>query len=227
MTWDTISHPSLVLRGDYEPFVGGLIGGSYYIGNAGIFGLDQPTDQKIHTTLKEFHGELKWQGAFVRAQYSKGLLHDSPILNEIVGTTGLNGIGKRIVGGYVEGGWNLWWRRDNGQMLMPYIRGEASKTPDSAFLMHIAKENASGGTDHPAPLFRGVRTARHTYAVAPEGRWCLYDNREDPYQTRNLIDDPGRAKLIGDLDGILAEWLRKAQDPFAKPPYGRGRDLPA
>ena len=88
------------------------------------------------------------------------------------------------------------------------------REPESVFLMHVGKTNASGGANHPAPLFRGVRTARHTYAVAEDGRWLLYDNREDPYQMRNLIDDPAGIKVAQELDSEVLRWLGKARDPF-------------
>jgi arylsulfatase A-like enzyme len=101
-----------------------------------------------------------------------------------------------------------------GRDLSAAMRGEAVKFPESSFLMHIQKENATGGENNPAPLFRGVRTGRYTYAVADDGKWLLYDNREDPYQLHNLIDDPARAGLIQEMDGLLAEWLKKAHDPF-------------
>lgn len=131
VTWDTISHPALVFRVDYNPFPGGVLGVSYYVGNSGIFGLDQSYDLKIHTTIKELHGELRWKGAFARAQYAKALLHSTPELNQILETTGYNGVGKRQVGGYVEGGWNILWARKNGTMIMPYMRGEASNPQDA------------------------------------------------------------------------------------------------
>jgi arylsulfatase A-like enzyme len=105
-----------------------------------------------------------------------------------------------------------------GQDLSSGLRGQSAKWPESSFLMHIQKENASGGENNPAPLFRGVRTAKHTYAVADDGRWCLYDNREDPYQLHNLIDD--RVKLAQELDGLTLDWLKKARDPF---PYETAR----
>ncbi|MCZ2153264.1 MAG: sulfatase [Bryobacterales bacterium] len=110
-----------------------------------------------------------------------------------------------------------------GQDLSAHLRSGKSGGPESAFLMHIAKEHATGGVRHEAPLFRGVRTHRHTYAVADDGAWCLFDNREDPYQMHNLIDDPARAGLRRELGGLTMEWLRKAQDPFPFARVRRGR----
>jgi arylsulfatase A-like enzyme len=101
-----------------------------------------------------------------------------------------------------------------GRDLSAAMRGRTARFPESSFLMHIRKENASGGVDNPAPLFRGVRTDRHTYAVAEDGRWLLYDNRADPFQPHNLIDDPATAKLRRDLDGLTLDWLKAAGDPF-------------
>lgn len=101
-----------------------------------------------------------------------------------------------------------------GRDLSAAMRSDSVRSPESSFLMHIQKENASGGESHPAPLFRGVRTNRHTYAIADDGRWLLYDNREDPYQMHNLIDDTGYAALARDLDGLVLDWLKRAHDPF-------------
>ena len=80
--------------------------------------------------------------------------------------------------------------------------------------MHVSKTHASGGVNHPSPIFRGIRTKRFTYACGEIGRWCLYDNQEDPYQLHNLADDPSRAGLMGDLDSEVLEYLSKANDPY-------------
>jgi arylsulfatase A-like enzyme len=107
-----------------------------------------------------------------------------------------------------------------GRDLSPVMRGQSAKYPESVFLMHIAKGNSTGANSNPAPLFRGVRTAAHTYTVAADGRWCLYNNLEDPFQMQNRIDDPGMAGLCRDMDGLVLDWLRKAGDPF---PYEEAR----
>jgi len=104
-----------------------------------------------------------------------------------------------------------------GRDLSAWMRGGEGPRPASQFLMHISKKNASGGDKHPAPLFRGVTTGRHTYAVYADRPWCLFDNREDPWQLHNLIDDPRTAGLQKELRAMLAAWLQEADDPFVLP----------
>ena len=101
-----------------------------------------------------------------------------------------------------------------GRDLSGAVRNDRVEGPEHQFLMHVSKMHASGGVNHPSPIFRGIRTKRFTYACGEIGRWCLYDNQEDPYQLRNLADDPSRAGLMGDLDGEVLEYLRQAGDPY-------------
>ena len=131
ITADTIGNPGVVYRIEYNFFPGGILGGSYYLGNSGIFGVPNPDDLKIHTTIKEIHGDLRWKGAQLRAQYAIGLMNSTGQLNAILETTGLHGVGSRVVGGYVEGGFNLLAYKENGKMIMPYMRGEASNSTDA------------------------------------------------------------------------------------------------
>lgn len=101
-----------------------------------------------------------------------------------------------------------------GRDLSAAMRGKPLKEPESVFLMHISKDRASGGDRNPAPLFRGIRTKRHTYAVADDGRWCFYDNREDPYQQHNLVADAKARSTMHDLDGEVLTYLKAASDPY-------------
>jgi hypothetical protein len=140
---------------------------------------------------------IRYPGVVKGGSSAEGLFSTVDIYPTMCGIAGLNVPGHCV-----------------GRDLSAAMRGEAVQFPESSFLMHIQKENATGGENNPAPLFRGVRTGRYTYAVADDGKWLLYDNREDPYQLHNLIDDPARAGLIQEMDGLLAEWLKKAHDPF-------------
>ena len=101
-----------------------------------------------------------------------------------------------------------------GRDLSAAARGQPVDGPEHQFLMHVEKSNASGGVNHTSPLFRGIRTARYTYACGEIGRWCLYDNQEDPYQRHNLADDSGRAGVMDELDGEVLDYLRRARDRY-------------
>jgi len=100
-----------------------------------------------------------------------------------------------------------------GTDLSPAMIGLEQNGPDSVFLMDIVPvdENRKQGL----PAWRGVRTARYTYARLPDGTgWLLYDNLEDPYQLINCIDDPAFAAIRAGLDEMLDDWLRRTGDPF-------------
>lgn len=108
------------------------------------------------------------------------------------------------------------------------MRGEQGPEADVVFLMngdhfgtHRAQRDAEGGNfgranggGYAPPTFRGLRTRTHTYAVAIDGRWLLFNNVEDPYQQKNLIDDPSQQSLMKHFDELIAAWLKDASDPF-------------
>ena len=91
------------------------------------------------------------------------------------------------------------------------VHGKNVPSPDAVFLMNNTKRGERDG--HP-PDFRGIRTQTHTYAVAGDGRWCLYDNGKDPYQIKNLVRDPDYKPLMAQFDKQITTWLKTASDPF-------------
>jgi arylsulfatase A-like enzyme len=101
-----------------------------------------------------------------------------------------------------------------GQDFTPTLAGAPGPDPDSQFIMHIQKGNASHGVGHPAPIFRGVRTKTHTYAVGPDGFEQLFDNEADPYQMNNKAEDQEHATVRDTLRGKLANHLHNANDPY-------------
>ena len=62
--------------------------------------------------------------------------------------------------------------------------------------------------------FRGLRTRRHTYTRTLEGPWQLFDNQEDPWQQRNLVDDPASRAIRDQLDERLDAMLEQRGDEF-------------
>jgi len=63
--------------------------------------------------------------------------------------------------------------------------------------------------------WRGVRTKRYTYARKSSNKkpWMLFDNLSDPYQLKNLVDDPAHASLLKKLKKKIDELLVEAGDP--------------
>ncbi|MFH1568999.1 MAG: sulfatase [Gemmatimonadota bacterium] len=88
----------------------------------------------------------------------------------------------------------------------------AQAGPPSAFLQIMAP--FSEQTTDP---WRGVRTHRHTYARRREGPWLLYDNRQDPEQLHNLVNEPAAAPDRQALDAELAQWMARLGDTFDAP----------
>ncbi len=101
-----------------------------------------------------------------------------------------------------------------GQDFSGHILGKGGPEPEAQLIMHISKDNASGGQKHPAPIFRGVRTDRYTYAVGEAGPMYLFDNQEDPYQMNNLVADAATEPLRKELHTTLTQMLKTAADPF-------------
>jgi arylsulfatase A-like enzyme len=164
-------------------------------GSQGIGGKRQPYEESIRTPFV-----LRWPGVVPPAVKSASLFGAIDVMPTLCALAGI-GVPETCVG--VD--------------FSPTLCGKDGPEPESQFIMHIAKQNASGGENHPAPIFRGVRTARYTYAVYPDRAWCLFDNQADPYQQKNLIDAPELAEVRAKLDGMVRDWLKKTDDPFEMP----------
>ncbi|MFC1601337.1 sulfatase [Candidatus Sumerlaeota bacterium] len=67
---------------------------------------------------------------------------------------------------------------------------------------------------HGGKEYRGLRTKRYTYVRDREGPWLLYDNDADPYQLRNLADDPEFSALRDELAEALQHKLDEQLDEF-------------
>ncbi|MFO7973667.1 MAG: sulfatase [Candidatus Hydrogenedentota bacterium] len=104
-----------------------------------------------------------------------------------------------------------------GQDFSPALLGKDGPDPDFQPIMHISEKNSPVPKKYLAPLFRGVRTKRYTYAITPDGKGFLFDNQKDPYQLMNLFGNPDMADIRKQLEALTRQWLKKARDPFVIP----------
>ncbi len=99
-----------------------------------------------------------------------------------------------------------------GTDLSAHLRGLPCALPESTFLLNPIP------VDNPADVgqgeWRGVRTARYTYAAGLAGPWVLYDDVADPLQQHNLVNDPDQAGARDHLQAMLGQWLRRTDDRF-------------
>jgi len=112
--------------------------------------------------------------------------------------------------------------RVEGVDLSPWVTGGPGAAPDAVLLMNpcpFSIGDPRGADQVPAFAgmrmeYRGVRTRRHTYVRTIDRPWLLYDNAEDPYQMRNLIDDPSCQPLAAALEGQMLALMDRIGDRF-------------
>jgi arylsulfatase A-like enzyme len=95
-----------------------------------------------------------------------------------------------------------------GTDLSAALAGGSSAVPDSVFLQMFGPYQGDGTED----AWRGIRTHRYTYARMEGRPWVLYDNENDPYQQKNLIDDRSSKPLVQEMEKTLRRWMQKTGD---------------
>ena len=124
--------------------------------------------------------------------------------------------------------------RCEGVDLSPFIAGERRDPPVAVLLMNPCPFSIGDprGPDQVPDFqgmrmeYRGIRTSRYTYARTIDRPWLLYDNAEDPFQLRNLIDDPGGRELAESLEGEMQSLMARIGDEFLpKEAYYRRFDI--
>jgi arylsulfatase A-like enzyme len=97
------------------------------------------------------------------------------------------------------------------------IKGTQSPDNDAALIMCPVPFHQwnykRGGRE-----YRGVRTRRYTYVRDINGPWLLYDNQNDPYQLKNLCNNPKYAQIQQKLEKILSRKLKETNDNFLPGP---------
>jgi len=98
-----------------------------------------------------------------------------------------------------------------GDDLSPLLR-EGRELPDRVAL--YMSVSPFGGQGDP---YRAIRTNSHTFVRGLDGPWLLFDDREDPYQLKNLLEHPEHAELGNQLDQRLQAEIDRIGDDFRRP----------
>jgi len=162
------------------------------LGSHEAFNKQQPYDESIRVPLL-----LHWPGGFGHNGRSlDALINSEDIMPTLLGLC-LVPIPKTVEGldysGYLHGGKN---------------------PSDDATVISSPAPFGQWTRDRGGREYRGVRAQRYTYVRDLKGPWLLFDDQSDPYQTNNLVNQPGSAKLQAELEGTLTRKLKEQGDEF-------------
>ncbi|NIR46027.1 MAG: hypothetical protein GWN99_16495 [Gemmatimonadetes bacterium] len=121
-----------VARVDFEGILGLLVGSSVYLGNSGQ-GAVSPIDGSTidaRTVIWEGHAQYRARGIWLRGLAALADVSDVEEINQAQGFTGNASVGERLIGWYLEGGYDLLRSVRTGQRLLPYVRYEQVNTQD-------------------------------------------------------------------------------------------------
>lgn len=125
---------AVVGRADYVGQLGLTVGTSVYLGNSGQ-NRDDPLSPGARidgrTLIWEGHAQYKARGFDLRGLLAFADVDDAASINAAKGLTGSASIGSRLVGGYLQAGYDVLRKVDTSHELLPYIRYERFNTQDA------------------------------------------------------------------------------------------------
>ncbi len=119
-----------VLRLDYVGPPGLLVGASAYLGGSGQAEMSPLDGETIgaSTFIWEGHAEYRAHGVNLRGLVAVANVSDVEALNAAKGLTGDSSIGERLLGWYVQGGYDVLHRSRSTHQLVPFLRYERLDT---------------------------------------------------------------------------------------------------
>lgn len=122
-----------VARLDYVGTLGLGVGTSLYLGRAGqgrVSSSDPEREIDARTLIWEGHAQYKARGFDLRGLFALADVDDVAELNAAKGLTGNASIGERLVGWYLQAGYDVLRGLRTEQELIPYVRYEWLNTQD-------------------------------------------------------------------------------------------------
>lgn len=118
-------HFAGVGRIDYTGILGLTVGASAYYGNSG-----QDLDIGVRTVIGSGHAEYRAHGLSLRGLVAVADLDDVADLNAAIGASGTGSVGERLLGWYLEAGYDVLRHLETSHQLIPYVRYERLNTQD-------------------------------------------------------------------------------------------------
>ncbi|MBM4169210.1 MAG: hypothetical protein FJ215_08655 [Ignavibacteria bacterium] len=157
---------------EYTGVSGLLLGGSFFLGDAGQGMTDSLGSIDAQTRVLSFHTEFVWGGLELRGLYARTDIGDAGRISRLNGKS----VGSRLTGWYVVGGYDImpWIMPGSLQTLAPYVQYERLNTHDavpSGFVANNAHDitiltTGVGYKPHPNVAFkidyRDVQNAAQT-----------------------------------------------------------------
>src|SRR5919107_1722296 len=129
----TAENFGVVGRLDYTGLLGLTIGTSAYIGNSGQ-GVPLPSNPAAtldaRTVIWEGHAQYKAGGFDLSGLLAISTLDQASEINALIGLAGDESVGERLVGWYLQGGYDVLRASRSGHQLVPYVRYEQINTQD-------------------------------------------------------------------------------------------------
>ncbi len=112
-------------RVEYATREGLTIGGSGYVGDAG-----QTQTFAVRTAVGEGHVQYRARGFDLRGLVAIASVSDGAQINAAKGLVGDESVGSRLVGWYLQGGYDVLRSSRTGHQLIPYVRYERLNPQD-------------------------------------------------------------------------------------------------
>jgi len=107
-----------------------------------------------------------------------------------------------------------------GTNLAPALLGQSDREPESCYLALLVGRH---GNSPSVGDWRAVRTKDWLYAACSEGDWLLYNVKDDPYELKNLVNDPACRPQKEKLRGMLLDWQKRiGDDKYVLKPFTGG-----
>lgn len=163
------------------------------LGSHGAYKKQQPYDESIRVPMLIWHADP----SHIRPGVYDALINSEDIMPTLLGLCALP------VPSSVE-----------GIDYSAYLQGKSQPLDTATLISCVQPFGQWSRPNHGGREYRGIRSLHYTYTRDLNGPWQLFDNRTDPYQLVNRVEDPEYAEIQQRLELLLSQKLSESKDEF-------------